>query len=159
MDRFTWAFAAGGLAICVVAIASVFIVRAAGPPPLSTPAGVVTAYVQAVRDRDADRAWGLLGPAAAVGSVPPPPGSNTTTRDAFRRQVAGLPENGTTSSRIRIAETTINGDSARVAVEITTTTGGPALFGGEYSRSLTFGLKRVNGDWRIDTAPAPYEIG
>jgi len=158
MDRLTWGFVGGAVALCVLAIASVFLVRASPPPPLTTPAGVVAAYVQAVRDRDADRAWDLLASGAAVGPAPPVSGSSATSRDAFRRQLSSLAANDAASSRIRIAGSTINGESARVTIEINTSTG-PSLFGGDYSRTLTFGLKRVDDAWKIDTAPALYELG
>jgi hypothetical protein len=160
MDRLTWAFVGGAVALCVLAIASVFLVRTAAPPPLTTPQGVVAAYVQAVRDRDADRAWDLLASGAAVGPAPPvASNANVTSRDVFRRQMSSLSQNAAAASRIRIASSTTSGDSARVTIEISTSTGGPALFGGDYSRTLTFGLKRVNDVWKIDTAPGLYELG
>jgi hypothetical protein len=159
MDRFTWAFVGGAVAICLLAIASVFFVRAAAPPSLATPQGVVAAYVQAVRNRDADGAWDLLAPGAAVGPVPSAPGSTGTSRDAFRRQMASLAQNSSTSSRIRVADNSITGDSARVSIELTVSSGGAFLFGGDYTRTLSFALKRVDGAWRIDSAPGLFELG
>jgi len=163
MDRFTWSFVIGALVLCVIALASVFVTRAAPPPDPTTPEGVVAEYILAVRDRDADRAWELLTPTANVGFPTAPPGvaaSPTTSRDAFRQQVANMPRSSDRQPRIRILDTTITGDTARVDVEVTTTSGGAPLFGGgENSQSFTFTLMRSDGTWRIDSAPSVYQLG
>jgi hypothetical protein len=159
MDRFTWSFAAGAVLLCVVAVASAFCLRPA-PPSLSTPAGGGSAYLQAVRDRDADRAWELLAPGAAVGPALAPPGSTTSARDAFRRQVSSTGQNSSDGGpSFRVITASQDAASARVDVEVTTGGTAPALFGGGYSRTLTFALKRPDGNWKIDTAPALYELG
>ncbi|MEA2639118.1 MAG: hypothetical protein QOF51_512 [Chloroflexota bacterium] len=160
MDRFTWGFTIGALVLCVVALGSVLVMRAAPPPDPSTPAGVVTAYVVAVRDRDADRAWELLASGANVGPVPPF-ASGQSPRDAFRQQLTNMGRTSSSARRIRILNTTETGDTARVDVEITTSSGPaiPLLSGGSYSETLTFNLRRINGEWRITDAPSVFQIG
>jgi ketosteroid isomerase-like protein len=159
MDRFTWGFVGGALALCVLTIASIFLVRRQSPPSLSAPAGAVTAYVQAVRDRDADRAWDLLAPGAIVGPAPPFSPASEAPRDAFRRQMATLDQGGGGTRRIRIVGATEKDGTARVTIEITTTTAGPPLLTGDDSRTVTFTLKQLDGAWKIDSGPSLYEIG
>jgi ketosteroid isomerase-like protein len=158
MDRFTWTFVAGAIALCVLAIASVFLVRAAPRPSPSTPAGVVTSFIEAVRDREADRAWAQLAPDAVVGSIPPPLSSGTDKHDQFRQQMANLSQDGSGGRRLRITDVSENGTNARVTVEVSQTNG-PPLFGGTDVRTLTFTLKQVDGAWKINSTPSLFEIG
>jgi hypothetical protein len=148
MDRFTWVFVGGAVAACVVGIASTFYVRAAPSPPQDTPSGVVTAYVQAVHDHDADSAWQHLAPGATVGLAP-------TTEDAFHRSVVAPRPGGTGYSRlVRIAGMSQNAGNASVAVEVSTGEG----IGPQDTRELTFELKRIDGVWKIISCPSTYEI-
>ncbi|HTE86880.1 MAG TPA: hypothetical protein VK821_19375, partial [Dehalococcoidia bacterium] len=116
MDRFTWGFVIGALLLCAAGAGTVFIARATPPPPLSTPAGVVTAYLQGVRDRDADRAWDLLAPGASIGPAPPSAVAAASSRDTFRQQLASMGSGPSSASRIRIIDATERGDTARVDI-------------------------------------------
>jgi hypothetical protein len=160
MDRFTWGFAIGAVVLCVVALVSVFVTRAAPAPDPSTPAGVVTEYVIAVRDRDADRACALLGPGAAVRNAPPSQSSQGPC-DSLRQDLTNMGRGGQGTRRIRILNTAETGETARVDVEITMSSGPaiPLIDGGSYTQTLTFNLRRINGEWRINAAPAVYQIG
>ncbi len=163
MDRFTWGFAIGAVVLCVVALVSVFVTRAAPAPDPSTPAGVVTGYVIAVRDRDADRACALMAPGAAVRIAPYAPSSQSsqTPCDSLRQDLTNMGRGSQGARRVRILNTAETGETARVDVEITMSSGPaiPLISGGSNTQTLTFNLRRVNGEWRIDAAPAVYQIG
>ena len=159
MDRFTWGFAIGAIVLCVLALASTFVTRLAPPPDPTTPAGIVSAYILAVRARDADQAWALLAPGANV-ALPGPPGvsGSTVTEDAFRQQVSSL-QTGSNPARIRIVSSTETNGTARVMVEITRTSGGGLpLLDSSPSQVSVFELSRPNGQWLISAAPYMYQL-
>ncbi|HZT08659.1 MAG TPA: hypothetical protein VFC51_16675 [Chloroflexota bacterium] len=157
MDRFTWAAVAGVVLLSVVAIVVAVAPRGEQQPPdLTTPQGVVAAYILAVQDKRADDAWAMLESPSAVEAVPSPAGQ-TMTRETFRQQVNNAQQNG--DRRLRIVDTKEQADGVRVDVEITTFTGGPAIFGSDsYSRSATFILVRSDSSWRIRSSPPIWQL-
>jgi hypothetical protein len=146
VDRFTWAFVGGAIAVCVLGIASTFYVRAAASPSLDSPSGVVFAYLQAIHDHDADRAWGLLAPNATVGTAPIP-------EKSFRASVSAPAPGGSYSRLMRIAGSNQNTDTASVSVEASSSEG----LGVSDTRELTFRLKKIDSAWKIDSAPSIFE--
>ena len=144
MDRFTWGVALGALVLVVAGLASVLLLpRPAATPDLTTPQGVVRAYVTALDQSKPEQAWDLLTTGARA----------RTTRDEFiRRAVAqGHPR----SERIAIDGVTVEGDGARV--ELSRTYGSGGLFGDTpYTTQTTVRLERADGAWRISVPPDPY---
>jgi ketosteroid isomerase-like protein len=122
-------------------------------PDLTTPSGVVTAYVQAVQAQQADRAWDLLAhdsAASASGEPPRPP----LTKEQFRQEVQYAHRE--TSSRVRILSVTQPGDTAEVQLEITDISSG--LFSGASSHTVTMSLRREGTSWRITSDPSPWQF-
>ena len=157
MDRFTWGVVGAVALLSLAAIVSVFAVRSAQPAPdLSTPEGVVIAYIQAVQNKDADRAWELLtGPEAVSG---PPRSAGIDPKDSFRNEVNNAYRSG--ERRLRIVDSTITGDTAKVTVEVTNVPAGPGIFfDGSNSHPVNFSLVRRDGAWRINSAPYIWELG
>lgn len=101
-----------------------------------TPEGVVQAYLIAVIDGDHDAAAAFLAP-----------GSACTVDDLDR---AYVPD----GVRVVLRDTTVDGDTAEVAVDITSSSGGP-LDSSEFTEQQTFRLRQADGDWRITGRPWP----
>lgn len=159
MDRFTWAIVGGVVALCVAALASVVMLRASQPPPdLSTPAGVATAYILAIQNRDPDAAWELLAsPDAAFPRLRRPPGEGPLTRERFRQEVLNLYRQE--NKRLRVVATIPGADVARVEVEIAWVRSGPPLLGSAPPpRTMLFELKRQGATWRITSAPPLWDL-
>jgi ketosteroid isomerase-like protein len=147
----------------VVAAVALLIVTALGsllvnrpnqrPPDLTTPDGVLTAYVQAIQAQDADRAWDLLAhdvtPAPSDKPLPP-----TWTKEQFRQEVQYARRD--TSSRIRILSVHQAGDTAAVQLEITDISSG--LFSGANSHTITVDLRRDGTSWRITSDAMPWQF-
>ena len=147
MDRFTWAIVGGTVALIAVAIAAVLIVRR-NPTlaDLTTPDGVVRAYVEALETGRPERAWELLGERQQA-DVP---------RDEFVRRASGAFRAGR-EGRMAIEATEVTGDTARVDVSRTYTGGGPPIFGpSSYTNRFTARLERQRGEWRITVPPEDY---
>src|SRR5437870_9106270 len=136
MDRFTWGIVGGTLALIVVAIAAVLIVRRSpNPADLTTPDGVVRAYVEALETGRPERAWELLGERQQA-DVP---------RDEFVRRASGAFQRNR-EDRMAIEATEITGDTARVDLSRTYTGGGPPIFGpSSYTNRFTARLERQHG--------------
>lgn len=100
-----------------------------------TPEGAVQAYLSAVIDADNPEAVEFLGDE-----------SPCTVVDLDQ---AYLPD----GVRVVLRDTEVDGDSARVEVDVMTS-GGP--FGGsEFTESVTFSLNRAGGHWLITGTPWP----
>ena len=135
--------------LTVTALGSLLINRAnQRQPDLSTPDGVVTAYIQAIQAGDADTAWNLLAPER----VQQPPLKTGNTKEQFQSQVQS--NRRQSSSRIRISSVTTSGDTATVVVEITQTSGD--LFSGAYSHFETVTLRREGASWLITSDAYPW---
>lgn len=141
MDRFTRAVVVIVLVLVVIAI-GIAILQTRAEPPIdpTTPRGVVTAYVRALRSNQADRAWDYL---------------DSSLQQRFPRAEFVQLASHTTSdqSRVTIGEATISGNEARVPV-IYHYDGG--LFGGSFSNERITLLVQENGEWRISSPPEPY---
>jgi ketosteroid isomerase-like protein len=123
------------------------------PPDLTTPDGVVTAYVQATQAQDADRAWDLLAHDAtpsAPGEPVRPPG----TKDQFRQEVQYAHRE--TNSRIRIVSVSQAGATATVQLEVTDISSG--LFSGASSHTISVSLRREGTSWRITSDASPWQF-
>lgn len=150
MDRFTWGIVIGAVLLVIAGIGTAIWVqgRTLPPPDLSSPEGVVRAYVEAVHARNAERAWELLSPSAR----------SEITREEFIRRVtlrSGHPREG----RVAIERVEITGNSALVEISRTySSNGGPfGLFGpSTYSNQQTVRLERARDTWVITVPPEPY---
>jgi hypothetical protein len=161
MDRFTWAAVIAIVALCAAAMITVVVPRATqNPPDLTTPDGVVVAYITAIQDKRADDAWALLdSPQAISGWYGDPRSSSGPTQEWFRQQVNNT-YTGNRNSRIRIVETRIEGDTARIDAEVTRFSDSMPLFGsGSSSTTVTFNAQRRDGSWRITSSPSIWQLG
>lgn len=153
VDRFTWLVVGAVALLIVIALGSLLVNRPnQRPRDLSTPGGVVTAYVLAIQAQQADQAWALLAPEA----VQPSPGEprRPFSQDEFRREVQD--SHRQTGSRIRITGVTQAGDTASVQLEVTDISGG--LLSGATSHSVTVSLRREGTSWRITSDPSPWQF-
>jgi hypothetical protein len=127
------ALAAAVALVVVVALIAVF--ARGGPAPLDadTPEGVVQRYAQAVVDGDLETAEGYLVPELV---------------ESCERVSRGADD-----LRITLEETKERDDRARVEVLVVTVYGSGPLGPDEYESEEAFDLVRVDGEWRIETAP------
>ena len=102
----------------------------------ATPEGTVQEYVSAVVEGDPQRAIALLGPDAAC-----------TVEDLDRAHRSD-------DVRVVLRDTHVDGDIARVEVEMIISTGGP-FDSSEYGEEHTFRLTRAGDEWRITGEPWP----
>ena len=147
MDRFTWGIVVGAVLLVVAGLASVTLARRpVAAPDLSTPEGVVRAYVTALDTDHPEQAWDLLTASARSG----------TTRDEFIRRATA--EGRPRYSLVAIERTTVEGNTARVELA-RTFAGSGGLFGsGDSTEHLTVRLERESGAWRISVPPDAYLI-
>jgi hypothetical protein len=101
-----------------------------------TPEGVVQAYLTAVIDGNHDAAVAYLAQ-----------DSQCTVDDLDR---AFVPD----GVRIVLRDTSVDGDTAQVGVNMTVSSGGP-LDSSEYTEQHTFRLRHADGNWRITGRPWP----
>ncbi len=138
-DRGLWIILSVIAALVVVALIVVF---TRGEPPLldaSTPEGVVQRYSAAVVDGDEAEAARYLTDGALERC------------DKFVEQVPD-------GMRITLASTTVRDDTADVRVTIVVGDSGGPFGGSGYSVDDVFDLVKVEGDWRIDSAPWPLVV-
>lgn len=143
----------GGVALLILtALASLLINRPNPTPDLTTPSGVVSAYIQAIHAGQADKAWALLAPEAVQPSPnqPRPPYS----KNQFEQEVQYAHRQ--TSSQVRITSVTLAGETATVQVEVTNISGD--LFGTTYSSTVSVELRRQGRSWLITSEPSPYQF-
>lgn len=153
-DRLTWVVVAAVAALTVTAIAVLILNRTDKThPDLSTPEGVVTAFIRAVQAGNADEAWSYISPQATMASGPPFKGP-FTTKEQFRSEMRS--GSSAPSSRIRIVNVRNTGTSAVVDVELTSAPGG--LFGSAYSHTESISLDRSQGSWLITSFVYPGEF-
>jgi len=152
VDRFTWGVSVGAVALIVAALAAVLLLqRAPAPVDLTTPEGVVRAYVQALDTSQPEDAWNLLGQRQQA----------EISRDEFVRRATTAyrsPHNG----RIAIESTTVEAMTARVEMSRTYSGGGGpfGIFGSSsYNNRFTARLEQQSGRWRITVPPEDYLIG
>jgi ketosteroid isomerase-like protein len=132
--------------LAVTALASLLINRPGQrSPDLTTPSGVVTAYVQAIRAQQADQAWALLAPDST---------GRPYNKEQFRQYVQS--DHGQTGSRIRITSVAQTGDTATVQLEVTAISGD--LLSSSYSQTVTVDLRHQGTSWRITSDPGPWQF-
>jgi len=125
----------------LVVIALVVVFTRGEPEQLdeASPEGVVQRYSAAVVDGDEAAAIEYLVPELAEDCVRMPSG-----------EPAGI--------RVTLVDTTERDDTADVEVRIVTTYGEGPFGSSEYEERGVFDLVRVDGDWRIESAPWPLTI-
>lgn len=145
-DKFLLSIVGGTLALVIVAIATALVARLQPPTiPDDTPEGVTYNYFLAMEQGDYRKAYDYLtarvkarvkNPAFPFRNPRPVPSSDT---------------------RLRVDETVITGDSARLKVTLFVSSSG-GLFGvrSEYSQPDVVWLVREDGAWKIDRFPFPY---
>ena len=147
-DRFLLAIVLGALALIVAAVAIVLVLgRAPAPPPPdpASPAGVVQAYVEALRAGDFDRARGYLSQSARA--------ELDRSRDAFPRYY----QSDSVQRRILIELVEIEGDRARGRVTISSFSARTEPFSSSaYHREVEVRLVREGGQWRIAQPVEPF---
>ncbi len=150
----TWLVAGGVSLLALAGLTSMLLIRTTqNLPDLSTPSGVVTAYVQAVQSGKADRAWGLLSQDATNQAGPGQPGPLVSKSD-FQQQVQA--SRGSTASRVRILSSTQSGNAATVQVEVTSTSAD--LLTGSSSQTVVVALKQESAGWRITSNLYPGQF-
>ena len=149
-DRFLAGIIAGSVLLIALAVAAVFLAGRRPPrPPAdpSSPAGVVQAYVEAIRSGDLQRAHGYLSRAAQA-SLP-----LSTYRERFPRHV----EPTSSDQRILIEPIVIEADRAEVKVTISRFSARSDPFSARtFHRDVTVRLVREDGAWRVDQPAEPY---
>jgi len=149
----TWLVVGGVTILALAALTSMLVIRSTQPSPdLSTPSGVVTAYVQAVQAGKADQAWSLLSQDATQAG-PGQPGPLLSKSD-FQQQVQA--SRGSTASRVRILSATQSGNTATVQVEVTSTSAD--LLTGSSSQTVVVALKQESDGWRITSNLYPGQF-
>lgn len=130
--------AVAGLAVAAVLTSEL----GAGPADLdpASPEGVVQRYLSAFEDGDADAAGALVDPDVREDCPEPHP-------ERFRRD---------RSFRATLLEVEPAGDAVEVHVRISEGAGEPPFETGS-ERTEVFVLEQVDGDWRITSAPFPYD--
>jgi hypothetical protein len=145
-DRFLLGIVAGTVVLLVVSVIVVVMLRRS-PVPVDpgSPAGVVQAYVEAMRTGDYPRAYGYLTPEARA----------TANARNWSYSTPGSDD----SIRIVIEPTAEDAATATVRIDVTRFSphGGP--FGSStIHHDLNVRLVRVDGSWLIDQPVEPYAL-
>ncbi len=150
-DRFLLGIVAGSILLVLVGIGAVFFVGRPRPAQTfdpNSPAGVVQAYVEAIRAGDRDRAYELLSRSARA----------ELQRDATRQRFPTPSDSEDTGRRIVIEPLSESGDAAEVKVTISRfATRSDPFSSGTYHRDMTVRLVREDGAWRISQPAEPYQ--
>lgn len=136
-DRFTVGVAASVLALVGLALWATLSQRP-GPAPAdeNSPAGVVYAYYLALAQDDPRRAYALLS-------------SEAQSKQSYE-QFAQSRYRGSNLPRARIDDERLEGDTARVTVRVTRSTGSFLPFvASDYSTSTVVVLRREQGGWKL----------
>ena len=146
-DKFLLGILVGiGALLLLALLAIVFLRQPAQELAADTPGGTVQRFLQALERRDYDGAYDYLGDA-----------TDKPSREEFARYNADRLAYDQTSSRLRIEQESVSGDSATVVVAVTHfSTGGPFFGSSEWTESQTFALRRLAGTWRITSLPYQY---
>jgi hypothetical protein len=147
-DRFLLAIVLGALALIAAAVAIVLVLgRAPAPPPPdpASPAGVVQAYVEALRAGDFDRARGYLSQSARA--------EIDRNREPFPRYY----QPGGVERRVLIETVEVAEDHALVKVTISAFAARTEPFSSStYHQEVTVRLVREGGQWRIAQPIEPF---
>ncbi|MDP8924960.1 MAG: ARC6/PARC6 family protein [Chloroflexota bacterium] len=151
-DRFLLGIVVGSVALILVGIAAVFFLdrpRSAQAVDPISPAGVVQAYVEAIRAGDRDRAYDLLSRAARA----------DLRRDTYRERFPSYSSTSDPGTRVVIEPVSETGDTAEVKVTISRfATRSDPFSAGTYHRDVTVRLVREDGAWRISQPAEPYHF-
>jgi hypothetical protein len=145
-----------GTTVAVVAIAVISIIVALGTGSSivtldeGSPEAAVQDFMLAIDDRDLDAAYALRHPDARV----------ECSLDQFRRQLPRV-QDSNRDMRIRLSSVHETPNSAEVTVEITQFSP-PDLFEPDFvlrdgTYVATFVVRDIDGEWRIVSAPWPYQ--
>lgn len=146
-DRFLVGIVLGAVALIAVGVAAVLL-AARAPSTIqadpTSPAGVVQAYVEALRAGETDRARGYLTQSA---------------REQVDRQNYPKPhfQPSVPERRLLIEPIEVNGDRARVRVTVSTFSARSEPFSSStYHQEVDVRLLRENGQWRISSPAEPF---
>lgn len=126
----------GAVVLLGVAAAIVAATRPAPQIDVSTPEGVVQAYLQDVFEGNEEEAAAWIDPASGCDAA--------DLARAFASR----------SARVVLVDTTIDGSTARIEVRMTYGGGGP-FDASEYSEEQHFELRRSGASWLITGEPWP----
>lgn len=145
-DRFLVGIVAGAILLIVASVIVVLVVRRAPPPPPfdpNSPAGVVQAYIEAIRAGDLDRARSYLTAQERAESL---------TRSWT---VSGRADDDTMRIVVEPAREDATTAEVRITVSQYWTRSGPFSSGSSHT-DYTAHLVREDGAWRISPALEPY---
>jgi hypothetical protein len=146
-DRFLLAIVLGALALIASAVAIVLVLgrTPASPPDPASPAGVVQAYVEALRAGDFDRARGYLSQSARA--------EIDRNREPFPRYY----QPGGIERRVLIETVEVAEDHALVKVTISAFAARTEPFSSStYHQEVNVRLVREGGQWRIAQPIEPF---
>lgn len=126
-----------GIVVLAVVAGVVSALRPVSEFELGTPEATVQAFLQAVFEGDEEAAEGYLAAA-----------SGCDASDIERARTDN-------SSRVVLRESDIEDRSARVTVEIVSSSDDGPFDVDEYSQRRTYDLVRESGEWRLSDAPWP----
>jgi len=153
-DRFVIGLAIVALLLVGLGLASVIVLQRQPPPKpdLSTPSGVVLAYIQAYRNGNDAEIRGYYSKRVLDGSQPNA-GSPGAPPFTIPSRPNFVPEG---SQRLEVLNSQINGDGAFVDVRITTFRVDSPVSPSEYTSTQRVQLVRESGQWKIDQPFFPY---
>jgi len=150
-DRFLIGIVAGAILLMIVGIATVFLASRIPPPPTpdaNSPAGVVQAYIEALRSGNADRAYSFLSRSAQA-SLP---------ADQYRERFPRFAP-PSEATRLLIEPVKVGPDIAEVKVTISRFSAGGAPFSAEtFHQEVTVRLVTEDGAWRINQPVEPFRF-
>jgi hypothetical protein len=149
-DRFLLGIVVGAVLLILLGVVVVLVVGrapAASQADPASPAGVVQAYVEALRTGDVDLAYGYLS-RSAQGAV---------SLDEYRRRFHRPFVPSTSGQRVLIEPATIAGDRAEVQVTLSRFSARADPFSANtYHQDTTINLVKEDGAWRISQPIGPY---
>lgn len=132
--------AIGATAALLVVVAVFFALQPPTEFDPNSPEGTAQGYFRAINDRDDE-------------------GAESFMTDDLRQSCDDhwWYDDLESTSRVVITDTTIDGDTARVDVDITVSYGDEPFGGGSYDQSETISMERVRGAWLISKPAWPMD--
>lgn len=150
LDHYLLVILGGLVVLLIIAGVSVLLVQPASQLPANSPGGTIQRFYTALDQDDYAGAYALLSDSmSAKPTLQWFTRVNTTQRsNSYRAQ----------SSRIRITNETIKGNTAYVEASITRYESNPGPFGGsnEWTYTENFVLQQEQGSWLITDMPYTY---